>query len=145
MPGTVDVANMGIRSHVAEPSPPHVARPEDHARVRLPAYTPGEDSQGEVMKYRVIGSNKDTGARMILEMEADSKAAAERKALQAGMYVTRVEDAALVREDVASTRPVSRRRSGSGMGWLVQIIIIAVVAGVLYHFWPQIMEIVGKK
>ncbi len=97
------------------------------------------------MKYRVIGSNKDTGARMILEMEADSKAAAERKALQAGMYVTRVEDAALVREDVASTRPVSRRRSGGGMGWLVQIIIIAAVAGVVYHFWPQIMEILGKK
>lgn len=97
------------------------------------------------MKYRVIGSNKDTGARMILEMEADSKAAAERKALSAGMYVTRVEDAAFVREDVASTRPVSRRRSGSGMGWLVQTIIIAAVAATAYHYWPQIMEMIGKK
>ena len=60
------------------------------------------------MKYRVIGSNKDTGARMTLEMEADSKAAAERRALQSGMYVTRVEDAAVVREDVGAPRRVSR-------------------------------------
>ncbi len=97
------------------------------------------------MKYRVIGSNKDTGARMILEMEADSKAAAERKAMQAGMYVTRVEDAALVREDTASTRPVSRRRGSGGMGWLIQLIIVAAIAALAYHFWPQIMEMIGRK
>ncbi len=96
------------------------------------------------MKYRVIGSNKDTGARMILEMEADSKASAERRAMQTGMYVTRVEDASLVREDVASTRPV-RRRSGGGMGWMMQIIIIAAVVAAVYYFWPQIMQMIGKK
>lgn len=97
------------------------------------------------MKYRVIGSNKDTGARMVLEMEADSKAAAERRALQTGMYVTRVEDAALVHEDVASTRPVSRRRSGGGMGWMMQIIVLAAIAAAAYYFWPQIMQLIGKK
>lgn len=97
------------------------------------------------MKYRVIGSNKDTGARMILEMEADSKAAAERKAIQAGMYVTRVEDAALVREDMGSTRPVVSRRRSGGMSWLVEIIVIAVIAGLVYHYWPQIMALIGKK
>lgn len=97
------------------------------------------------MKYRVIGSNKDTGARMILEMEADSKAAAERKAIGAGMYVTRVEDAALVREDTGSTRPVVSRRRSGGMGWLVEVIVIVVIAAAVYHFWPQIMGLIGKK
>jgi hypothetical protein len=44
------------------------------------------------MKYRVIGASRDTGARQILELAAESKAAAERKAMQSGMTVTRVED-----------------------------------------------------
>ena len=33
------------------------------------------------MRYKVIGQNRDTGARQTLEFEAESKAAAERKAL----------------------------------------------------------------
>ena len=44
------------------------------------------------MRFRVVGANRQTNARMILEFEAESKAAAERKATQAGMSVTRVED-----------------------------------------------------
>jgi hypothetical protein len=32
------------------------------------------------MKFQVIGQNRDTGARMTLEFQAESKAAAERKA-----------------------------------------------------------------
>jgi hypothetical protein len=96
------------------------------------------------MKYRVIGSNKDTGARMILEMEADSKAAAERKASQTGMYVTRVEDAGMLHESVSTGRPV-RRRSSGGMGWLVQLVILAAIVGAAWHFWPQIMEMIGRK
>ena len=44
------------------------------------------------MKFKVIGSSRETGARMTLEFEAESKAAAERKATQSGMSVNRVED-----------------------------------------------------
>jgi hypothetical protein len=44
------------------------------------------------MKFLVIGQNRDTGARMSLEFEAESKAAAERKATQQGMSVHRVQD-----------------------------------------------------
>ena len=44
------------------------------------------------MKFKVIGSNRDTGARMVLEFEAESKAAAERKATQSGMNVNSVQD-----------------------------------------------------
>lgn len=95
------------------------------------------------MKYRVIGSNKDTGARMILEMEADSKAAAERRAMQTGMYVTRVEDASVYHEDVGAPRRVSRGRSG-GIGWVLQIIIGVAIAAAAWHYWPQIKAMLGK-
>ena len=44
------------------------------------------------MKFKAIGSNRDTGARMVLEFEAESKAAAERKATQSGMNVNSVQD-----------------------------------------------------
>ena len=44
------------------------------------------------MRYNVVGQNRDTGARMTLEFEAESKAAAERKAAQAGMSVHHVTD-----------------------------------------------------
>ena len=59
------------------------------------------------------------------------------------MYVTRVEDASVMREDVGAP-PVSRRRSG-GMGWIAQLIILAAIAATAYHFWPQVMALVGKK
>ena len=44
------------------------------------------------MKFKVIGSSREKAARMTLEFEAESKAAAERKATQSGMSVNRVED-----------------------------------------------------
>src|SRR5689334_3908586 len=43
------------------------------------------------MKFRAIGAHRETGARMILELDAASKAAAERKAAGSGMSVNRVE------------------------------------------------------
>jgi hypothetical protein len=44
------------------------------------------------MKFQVIGQHRETGARMTLEFQAESKAAAERKALTQGMSVHRVVD-----------------------------------------------------
>ncbi len=38
-------------------------------------------------QFRVIGSNRETGARMTLEIAAASKGDAERKAVQSGMNV----------------------------------------------------------
>ncbi len=40
--------------------------------------------------FRVTGSNKETSARMTLELTAASKGDAERKATQAGMIVSHV-------------------------------------------------------
>ena len=82
------------------------------------------------MRYRVIGSNRETGARMQLEFEAESKAAAERKAGLQGMSVTRVED---VTDGPGSTAHVDyttssgpARRGGFGRV-IVGLILVAIV------------------
>ena len=81
------------------------------------------------MKFRVTGQNRDSGARMILEFEAESKAAAERKALTSGMSVNRVEDIT-DGYPAKAHEPYSRsgrtgRRTASLLWILVLIVIIA--------------------
>jgi hypothetical protein len=80
------------------------------------------------MKFRVVGSSKETGARMTLEFEALSKAQAERKAHQAGMAVNRVE----IFSEIGEEEPAVERRGGGG--WLVKILALLVIAGAVY-FW----------
>ena len=46
------------------------------------------------MVYRVSGTNKDTNAAMVLDIDAPSKAAAELRASARGMHVTDVQDLA---------------------------------------------------
>jgi hypothetical protein len=89
------------------------------------------------MRYQIIGSNRDTGARMSLEFEAESKAAAERKASQQGMIVNHVKDVTDGPVATASEpRQRSRRRSG---GMLFKLIILAALAAVVYFYvWPRI-------
>src|SRR3954451_8587291 len=95
------------------------------------------------MLYRVTGSNRDTGARMILELHAESKAAAERKALQQGMNVNHVLD---ITDGDPGLPPAPR---GSGVGayagrsgsklrrffWL--IVIIAIVYAICRSGVPR--------
>jgi glycine cleavage system H lipoate-binding protein len=79
------------------------------------------------MKFRVIGSSKETGARMTLEFEALSKAAAERKAQQAGMAVNRVE---IFREPEDQPSATDARPRGSG--WFVKIVVLLAIAAAAY-------------
>jgi uncharacterized membrane protein YcjF (UPF0283 family) len=83
------------------------------------------------MKYRVIGQNRDTGARMILEFEAESKAAAERKASQQGMSVNRVEDITDGHVSHAYDAPL-RRRKGAGGKILMFILLLVLVVAILW-------------
>lgn len=104
------------------------------------------------MKYLVVGQNRDTGARMSLEFEAESKGAAERKAAQAGMsvrHISEVTDApsaaagggagSPARPGHAATpahgdfRPI--RQSGGG---LLKLIVLVLLAAAVWYFWPQI-------
>lgn len=109
------------------------------------------------MKYLVVGQNRDTGARMSLEFEAESKGAAERKAAKAGMDVHHVTEVTGSSPAAAATatsggaagsparhahaatpahgdfRPI--RQSGGG---LLKLIVLVLLAAAVWYFWPQI-------
>ena len=96
------------------------------------------------MKYRVIGANRDTGARQILEFEADSKAAAERKAMQSGMTVTRVEDITNGLPAHAIETGTAARRA-TGMHPVVRLVLLLIVLALLYYFaWPYVRAMIGR-
>ena len=85
------------------------------------------------MKYNVSGAHRGTGARMMLEFEADSKAAAERKAQQAGMEVHRVTD---VTQGDGMTEPqlgTGGRRTG--VHAVLKLVALLVVAVLAYYVW----------
>ena|SRR5687768_18273139 len=91
------------------------------------------------MKYKVTGVNRDNGARMTLEFEAESKAAAERKATQSGMSVHRVED--VTDGHVAHAlepNPNRRRRTTGSHPVLKLVVLLALVACAYYFGWPVV-------
>ena len=88
------------------------------------------------MKFKVTGQNRDTGARQVLEFEAESKGAAERKALQAGMTVNKVENITDGEVEHTGVTPGGRMRSnGGGLFKMLLILAILVVAG--YFLWKS--------
>jgi hypothetical protein len=86
------------------------------------------------MKFQVIGSNKSTGARMVLEFEAESKAAAERKAMQQGMAVNRVQDISDGYVGIAADPNPNAGRRRKGGGFLKYVVILAVLAAAVWFF-----------
>jgi hypothetical protein len=95
------------------------------------------------MKFQVIGSNRETGARMMLELEAESRAAAERKATQSGMSVNRVVDISDGYPAYADS-PRPTRRGGGGAGRLLSLIVLAAIVVAIWHFWPQIRHMIHR-
>lgn len=65
------------------------------------------------MLFRVTGTNKDTNADMVLDLEAVSRGAAEIKAQARGMIVTDVED---ITAHAAAHPTSSRRGEGPAEG-----------------------------
>ena len=96
------------------------------------------------MKFQVIGSNRETGARMTLELEAESKAAAERKATQSGMSVSRVVDISEGYPAYADSGRTTRRGPGHGAGKLLLFLILLAAAAAAYWFWPTIRHLVHR-
>jgi hypothetical protein len=94
------------------------------------------------MKFKVIGASRETGARMTLEFEAESKAAAERKAAQTGMSVNRVEDITDGAVAHAMEPRFTRRRSGGGKFKL--LVFLAIVIAAAWYFWPQVQRIIHR-
>jgi hypothetical protein len=102
------------------------------------------------MQFKVTGSNKDTGARMVLEFEAESKAAAERKAVQSGMNVNRVQE---LSEHEAEAERQAKRDAHRGEaiqksklpGLITLLLVLAVIAAVVYFIWPKISDVMNTK
>src|SRR5262245_23722123 len=81
------------------------------------------------MRFHVTGINHGSGARMSLDVEAGSKAAAERKAQNAGMDVQHVQPIT----DADPPQPHSTRRGedAGGSGSLVKVLIVIAVIAVI--------------
>lgn len=97
------------------------------------------------MKYKVTGVNRDNGARMTLEFEAESKAAAERKAAQAGMSVHRVEDITDGHVAHALEPNSGRRRSATGVHPVLKLIVLVAILACAYYFgWPIVRDMMRR-
>lgn len=91
------------------------------------------------MKFEVTGSNRTTGARMSLEFEAESKAAAERKATQAGMSVHHVRDISDGRVGSLGDVPTGTSKARAGLHPLLKLVIFIFILGVIAGLlWPRI-------
>ena len=104
------------------------------------------------MRYVVVGQNRDTGARMSLEFEAESKGAAERKATQAGMSVRHITEATVAPPVAAGESPGSTARPAQGgpahgdfrpirqsSGGLIKLLVlVAIIAVAVWFFWGRI-------
>jgi hypothetical protein len=93
------------------------------------------------MKFHVIGQNRETGARMTLEFEAESKAAAERKATLQGMSVHRVLDISgghgpMAHEPNPRAGVIYRPRGGK----LRKIIVLLILLAAAWYFRGWIMR-----
>jgi hypothetical protein len=85
------------------------------------------------MRYHVTGTNHAKGARMSLDVEAGSKAAAERMAQNAGMDVQHIEP--IVEGDAAHHGSTHRGEdSADGSGWLIKLIVVAGIVLVVACF-----------
>ena len=93
------------------------------------------------MKFQVIGQNRASGARMTLEFEAESKAAAERKATIQGMSVHRVID---ISDGYPAQSHEPNPRAGnvyrSGSGRLRRIIIFVILLIIVWWVHAHLMQ-----
>lgn len=84
------------------------------------------------MRFKVTGQNKDTGARQTLEFEAESKAAAERKAMQTGMTVNKVEDITDGPPTHTGVVHGGGSRPSAGGGLFKKVIVLVIILAAAY-------------
>ena len=99
------------------------------------------------MLFRVTGTNRDTNAPMVLEIEAVSRGAAEIKAQARGMLVSGTED--ITADAVA--RPTSSHRgegpaegttpdSGGMRNMIIMTALLVVLAVIGYFTLPTVLQ-----
>ena len=99
------------------------------------------------MKYKCVGSNRATGARVTMELDANNRAIAERKATQAGMDVLHVEQVMDETQGEQNHRATRRGEfepeSHLGRKILLFVVLAAVVIGV-FMYWGKIRAMIGR-
>jgi hypothetical protein len=81
----------------------------------------------KLMKYRVSGQSKETASRMAIEVEANSRGAAQKKAENAGIEVHRIEEI-LSTEEMIDDEPVRGSRGPFRLiRWAVLLILLLIV------------------
>lgn len=88
------------------------------------------------MKYRVLAHSKDTGQKITLEFDAQSKADAERRAKPHNVNIIRVEPAeSATNRDEKQWTTLEPHRSFK-FPWAIFLLIVA--GATIYYFWPTI-------
>jgi hypothetical protein len=85
------------------------------------------------MRFKVVGSSRQTGGRMELEIDAASKGAAEQEATRRGMdvrHATPLPDA-----DGHNTAPRARSASGGGFRRLIVVLLVLLAAAAGAYVW----------
>jgi len=103
------------------------------------------------MKFRISGARHDTGARVTLELDASSRAAAEKQANQAGIEVLHIEQ---VREQLqanaadAAAHPAHTTHRGEfppehHTGRWIALGILVLIIALLVIYWQQLRGLLG--
>jgi hypothetical protein len=100
------------------------------------------------MKFLCTGVNRETGARMTLEFEAVSKAAAERKATQSGMEVLHAHEVHAADQIAGERAPSHRGEHPSGTGrrgkLLLLVGLLVLLALAAAYFWPRLISFLHR-
>lgn len=80
------------------------------------------------MRFRVVGSDRQTGGRRVLEVEAPSKGAAEKAALERGLEVTHVGPC---NDD---PRPAPARPRTHSWGLMVLVLLLLLLVATTWFF-----------
>ena len=99
------------------------------------------------MQFQVTGIQHNTGARVVLDVEAPNRALAERQVASQGVEVTHI--AAMEEDPEAAARRARNRGQdtddGSRSRLLIGIIIVLALAAVTYFWiWPRLHSLTNQ-
>lgn len=104
------------------------------------------------MKFKVMGSSRQTGGRAVMEVEATSRAAAERKAQAAGIDVLHVEqarDVSTSTDAAGADQPHASRRAAveaerRGAGRIILMLLLVSLAAGAAGYWYIVRPMISQ-
>jgi hypothetical protein len=106
----------------------------------------GVGAQAHKLRFKVVGTNLKTSAKMVIEVEAEDSVAAERAAAMTGMEVLHLEQ---VSDDpfyelpattgIVGGAPATDDDRSSATPWIILTLIVLLTSAAIVAFWPQIL------